>query len=91
MAIILIVAVVVVIFGSTQLPKLARSLGSLRSEFEGPGRRRPGRRFASSRRQGKGLRQLVGRHGTKTQELLVGRHIRRRRPDDDVRGRERNE
>jgi sec-independent protein translocase protein TatA len=32
--IILIVAVVVVIFGSTQLPKLARSLGSLRSEFK---------------------------------------------------------
>ena len=33
-AIILIIVVVVAIFGTSQLPKLARSLGSLLSEFK---------------------------------------------------------
>lgn len=30
----MILAIVLVLFGSTQLPKLARSLGSAKSEFE---------------------------------------------------------
>ena len=33
-AIVVVVVVVAVLFGSTQIPKLARSLGSARSEFK---------------------------------------------------------
>jgi len=33
-AVVVLVVVVVVLFGGTQLPKLARSLGSARSEFK---------------------------------------------------------
>ena len=53
--IIVLVVVVLVLFGSTQIPKLARSLGSAQKEFKkgldegGPGRRRPRRHRAHRR------------------------------------------
>ena len=49
----IILLVVLVIFGGSQIPKLARSLGQAQKEFKtGPGRGREGRAEPEGRREG---------------------------------------